>query len=99
MNKETPGLKHASLFERFVLPHGGRLPPVRRSVPHLGLELLRAALFLPVAVFIWAVYLARIAYLVAFVWWESSEFLTPSFPHQASAMRSKVKKILRDIWA
>ena len=51
----------------------------------------------PLNLFVWAVYLARIAYLIALCWWERSEFLTPSLPHQARVIRSRVKKIFRDI--
>jgi hypothetical protein len=87
------------ISERVFLPHGGRVPPVHRSVRGCALELLRAALFLPLEIFIWALYLARIVYLVVASWWERSEVLTPSRPHQASAIRSRMKKILAAISA
>jgi hypothetical protein len=86
-------------MERVFLPHGGRVPPVHPSALRRIFELLRAALFMPLQIFIWAVYLARIVYLVLDAWWERSEILTPSRPRQASAIRSRMKKILRAISA
>ena len=50
-------------------------------------------------VFVWFLYLARIAYIVLLCWWERSVFLTPSLPLQARAMSKKAKKVFRDIWA
>ena len=87
------------LTERVLLPHGGRVPPVHPSVARRVLEMLRAALFMPLQIFIWAVYLARIVYLVLDAWCERSERLIPSRPPQASAIRSRMKKILRAVSA
>jgi hypothetical protein len=53
----------------------------------------------PLNVFAWVVYVARIVYLVFVAWLERSEVLTPSLPHHASAIRSRMKKILRAIRA
>jgi len=49
------------------LAHSGHVPPVNPTVYRRALELLRYVVFLPLGVFIWGVYLARIAYLVC-VW-------------------------------
>ena len=49
----------------------------------------------PLNVFAWVVYVARIAYLVLEAWWTNSEIRVPSLPNQASAIRSRMKKILR----
>ena len=49
----------------------------------------------PLNVFAWVVYVARIAYLVLEAWWTDSEIRVPSRPHQQSAIRSRMKKILR----
>ena len=56
--------------------------------------LIRLA-YSPLIVFAWVVYVARIAYLVLEAWWTDSEIRTPSRPRQASAIRSRMKKILR----
>lgn len=88
-----------SLPERVLLRHSGRVPPVHPSAGRRVFELLRAALFLPVEIFIWVVYLARIVYLVLEAWWTDSEIRTPSRPRQASAIRSRMKRILRAIRA
>ena len=53
----------------------------------------------PLNVFAWVVYVARIAYLVLEAWWTDSEIRTPSRPRQASAIRSRMKRILRAIRA
>lgn len=87
------------LRERVFLPHGGRVPPVLPSVARRVFELLRAAVFLPLQIFIWVLYLARIAYLVLAAWCERSERLIPSRPPQASAIRSRMKNILRAVSA
>ena len=61
-----------SLSERALLPHNGRIRPVHPSILSRAMELLRGCLFLPVTCFVWAVYIFRIAYLVAVAWCERS---------------------------
>lgn len=51
----------------------------------------------PLNVFAWLVYVVRIAFLVISLWWERSEFLTPSRLRQARQMRIRIKRILRAI--
>jgi hypothetical protein len=86
-----------SILERAVLPYGGLVPSVNPSILRRAVEFLRACLFLPVTCFIWAVYLARIVYLVCEMWVERTR--VPSFPHQASPISSRAKKIFRFIEA
>jgi hypothetical protein len=87
-----------SILERAVLPYGGLVPSVNPSILRRSVELLRACLFLPVTCFIWAVYVARIVYLVCEMWMEA-RLRVPSFPHQASPISSRAKKIFRFIEA
>ncbi len=53
----------------------------------------------PLNVFVWIVYLAHILYFIVVLWWERSEFLTPSRLDQARAMSSRMKRMLRFIRA
>lgn len=87
-----------SLPERILLAHGGRVPPVQSSFLRRALELLRGSLFLPLTCFIWALYIARIAYLVFLMWFARSTRV-PSLPHQASPIRSSANRIFRFIEA
>ncbi len=53
-----------SLAERILLPYSGEVPPAKPRRRQIAFELLRTALFLPYELFIWAVFLARLAYLI-----------------------------------